>query len=113
MTEQQKAFLKKHGIEVTFNFGANPSINIKNSHLVNRKSRREHLLSYIHQLDEYKALVAVGYKRTRQSQLNEWSAHNVLYEHGYKPGQTAHASIDQNESIWRRIGYAILSIFAE
>ena len=111
MTLKQRAFFSKWGIEVSFTYDENPCIHIKNSYLVNIKKDRETILKYIHGLSEYQKLLDVGYTRTDKSQLQEWDGHNFLYKIGYQRNRTSDVSIDQNEPKWRRVCYAILSLF--
>lgn len=111
MTLKQRAFFSKWGIEVKFTYGDNPCIHIKNSHLVNVRNDRETILDYIYTLSEYQKLLAIGYSRTRKSQLREWDGHNFLYKIGYQRSRTADVSLDQNEPVWRRFCYAIFSLF--
>lgn len=96
---------------INFSYGSNPCVSIKNSYLVTRNEDIKAVLDYIHCLDEYKKLKEYGYNRTQQSEFNEWKAHNVLYQLGYKRNLTGSSDIDKNEPLWRRFVYAILSIF--
>lgn len=107
-----KEFLrKKLGIEVSFTTGDNPCIHIHNSYRVTDRKFIRYALECIHYMPEYKALQGTGYTRTLKSEYREWRAHNLLFRLGIFKERTGTADIAQNESILRRIGYAILSIF--
>lgn len=99
------------GLDISFSYDKNPCLHIKNSHLIQEKKEIKDLLSQIHTYDEYKKLQAAGYTRTLVSEYREWKAHNFLYRIGYKRERTGSTDIDQNEPMWRRIVYAVLSIF--
>lgn len=98
------------GIEVDFTTSDNPCLHIRNAYRVKKKLIRL-VLEYIHELDEYKRLQEAGYTRTLKSEYREWRGHNVLYKLGYRRSRTGSVDIDQNEPKWRRVVYAILSIF--
>lgn len=96
---------------ISFSYGDNPCIHIKNSYLVTKNDDIEAVLEYIRGMDEYKKLKEAGYTRTPKSEFNEWKGHNILYKLGYQKYRTGSVDIDQNEPKWRRLVYAILSIF--
>ena len=96
---------------IGFWYGDNPCLHIKDSHLIQKKQEIQMLLDYIHKLDGYKDLQAAGYTKTFKSEYREWRAHNFLYRIGYKRERTGSVDIDQNEPMWRRVVYAVLSIF--
>lgn len=96
---------------ISFSYGDNPCVSIKNSYLVTRNEDIKAVLAYVRGLDEYKKLKEFGYTRTPQSEFQEWKGHNVLYKLGYQRSRTGSVDIDQNEPMWRRFVYAILSIF--
>jgi hypothetical protein len=96
---------------INFSYGSNPCVSIKNSYLVTRNEDIKAVLEYIRGLDEYKKLKEVGYTRTPTSEFQEWKGHNMLYKFGYQKSRTGSVDIDQNEPMWRRFVYAILSIF--
>lgn len=99
------------GVEVTFSYNDNPAIHIKNSYKVTNTSSIELILRHIHSSSEYLELVKSGYTRTFASELREWKGHNFLYRIGLHRERTGSVDIDQNEPKWRRIVYAILSLF--
>lgn len=96
---------------ISFSYGSNPCVSIKNSYLVTRNEDIKAVLEYIRGLDEYKKLKEFGYTRTPMSEFHEWKGHNALYRFGYQKSRTGSVDIDQNEPMWRRFVYAILSIF--
>ncbi len=96
---------------ISFSYGDNPCVSIKNSYLVTRNEDIKAVLEYIRGMDEYKKLQDAGYTRTPQSEFQEWKGHNVLHKLGYQRSRTGSVDIDQNEPMWRRFVYAILSIF--
>lgn len=96
---------------VSFTYGSNPGIHIKNSYLITSNKDIRAVLEYIHSLDEYKKLQEAGYTRTLEGEYREWKGHNALYRLGILRKNTGSVDIDQNEPKWRRVVYAILSIF--
>ena len=52
-------------------------------------------------------------KRTDESLLAEWKAHNILYKIGYKRARTKDVDLENDQDILHAIGYAILSLFPE
>lgn len=96
---------------IYFSYGGNPCLHIQNSYILKRGRTIKAELEYIHTLDEYKKLKESGYTRTFKSEYREWKAHNFLYRIGFMRARTGSVDIDQNEPLWRRFIYAILSIF--
>ena len=96
---------------ISFSYGDNPCLSIKNSYLVTKSEDIKAVLEYIHGLDEYKKLREAGYTRTLKSEYYEWKGHNALYMLGYQRSRTSSVDINQNEPKWRRFLYAILGIF--
>ena len=99
------------GIKVSFSYGKNPCLHIKDSYLVKGNNEIKNVLRYIHGLDDYKKLQEAGYTRTFKSEYREWKAHNLLYRIGILKWRTGTTDFAQNESKLFRFGYAILSIF--
>lgn len=97
---------------ISFTYGKNPCIHIKDSYLITDIDDMAKVLEYIHSLDEYQKLQEYGYTRTFESELAEWNGHNELYNLGIRPGQTGSVAIDQKEPLWRRIIYRFLRFFA-
>ena len=50
------------------------------------------------------------YKRTNKSWIREWKAHNWLYARNIQKLQTKDVDLNENESLWKRLGYFILSL---
>ena len=99
-------------IEVTVTTACeNPCLHIDKSYRVKKSKHIKWMLEYIHESEQYQALQKSGYTRTFESEYREWKAHNVLYRLGICRGRTESCDIDQNEPKWKRVGYAILSIF--
>lgn len=96
---------------ISFSYGDNPCIHIKDSYLITSKKDILEVLEYIHGLDEYQKLQEAGYTRTMESEFQEWKGHNVLYKFGILRSRTGYVDINQNESAFRKLVYAILSIF--
>lgn len=96
---------------VSFSYGDNPCLSIKNSYLVTKKEDIKAVLEYIHEMDEYKKLQSAGYTRTIESEYREWKGHNTLYRLGVLRARTGSVDIDQKEPKLVRLIYAILSIF--
>lgn len=104
-------FCDKFNLNIKFSFSKNPCLHIKDSYMIKSDADIKGALEYIHNLDEYKQLQAVGYTRTMKSEFAEWKAHNRLYQFGVLRARTGSVDIDQNESRLRRFGYVILSMF--
>lgn len=96
---------------ISFSYGNNPCMSIKNSYLVTKNDDIREVLQYAHGLDEYKKLQAAGYTRTIDSEYREWKGHNTLYRLGVLKARTGSVDIDQKEPKLVRLFYAILSIF--
>lgn len=104
-----KDLTKAYGIEVSFSYGDNPCIHIKDSYKVTSGTDMEVALRHIHQSSEYVELQHHGYNRSFASELREWKGHNILYRFGILRDRTGSVDIDQNEPKWRRVIYALLS----
>lgn len=96
---------------ISFTYGSNPGIHIKNSYFITSKDDIITVLEYIHGLNEYQKLKEAGYTRTLESEYREWKGHNTLHRIGVLRKNTGSVDIDQKEPKWRRLIYAILSIF--
>lgn len=53
----------------------------------------------------------ISYARKIESWVREWKAHNILYKFNIKRKSTKNVDLNENENIFRRIGYFILSLF--
>lgn len=100
---------KKNGIfEITFNYDI-LNIHIKDSRKLYYQEDVEKALEFIHNTPEYEELVAAGYTRSPQSQVEEWRAHNIMWSWGYKRNRTGSVDLDQNETPLRKLLYKIIS----
>jgi hypothetical protein len=50
------------------------------------------------------------YHRSDASWIREWRAHNFLYEANIQRARTKDVDLNENEALWRRAAYWILSI---
>ena len=50
------------------------------------------------------------YKRSNESWLREWCAHNWLYDHNIEKDRTKDVDLNENEKLWKRLGYFIIYI---
>lgn len=76
------------------------NIKIIDSYLVTDKKR---MIEYLNQLPLERV------NRTFKSCLNEWIAHNRLYNLGLFKNHTSDCDLTMNESLFRRVCYWILS----
>lgn len=53
----------------------------------------------------------IQYKRTNMSWIREWKAHNMLYKAGIKKERTSCTDLNEDESLFRRLGYWFFSLF--
>lgn len=56
-------------------------------------------------------LLGFEYKRTFDSWLREWKAHNTLYNWNYKRERTASVDLNEDESFIKRFCYFFLALF--
>ena len=69
-------------------------------------------MRFILQLVKYAAANrGIVYKRTVQSWLREWEAHNILYKWRIHRSSTQHTDLCEKESGKRRFAYFMLSLF--
>lgn len=102
---------KAFGITVSFIFGDDPAIHIKDSHLVRSESSMEIALRYIHRMAEYEELRQAGYSGDFKSELRKWKAYNFLYPISLFNKKTDSVTFNQNEPRWLKVIYALLSMF--
>lgn len=89
----------------------NPSVRVCDSYRYGKDEILK-ILTELHANPYYERFCKeAGYSRTFDSQYREWKAHNLLYKFGIFPKRTRSVDIDQNESLFRRVVYAILSMF--
>lgn len=84
------------------------SIHIANSFSITKSSEMKRILGLI-------GIAAfnrnISYSRSQGSFIREWKAHNILYKFNIKRKSTKSVDLNENENIFRRIGYFILSLF--
>lgn len=98
-------------LDICLFYDDNPSVRVCDSYRYGEDKISE-ILSALHANKYYEHFCKeTGYSRTFQSQFREWKAHNLLYKFGIFPKRTGSVDIDQNESLFRRFVYAILSLF--
>jgi hypothetical protein len=93
-------------IQVEYNSN---NIHIFNSYKIKRKRDMKRILMLIRYASFNRGIF---YSRKEKSWIREWKAHNVLYKLGIKKVSTRHTDLNENESIFRRFGYFILSLFS-
>lgn len=98
------------GFHVVFQYNT-LGISILDGYLAKNKKEIREILEVIHSKSDYTKLVELGYNRTIESEYQEWCAHNFLYKLGVLRERTKTVDLSNNESKFRRFGYAILSIF--
>lgn len=89
----------------------NPGFKVYESYKITKKKNILAELERIHMCRDYLDICAAGYNRSIMSEYREWKGHNVLYKLGIARDRTRSVDINQNEPMWRRVVYAILSIF--
>ena len=96
------------GIRVIFcNDPADPDICIQDSAGIISSDDQIEILNYIMAHPLY---CAVSRTRTLMSYLNEWRAHNWLFEHGIEMERTISVDLQENEKKARLYIYFILSV---
>jgi hypothetical protein len=69
-------------------------------------------MQYVLQIVRYAASnYDIIYNRTTNSWIQEWQAHNMLYNLNIRRSSTKDVDINEDELKWRKIGYFILSLF--
>lgn len=84
------------------------NIRIINSYTIINDTNKKIILQEINYQLKNQGII---FKRTINSQLNEWKGHNIMYQWHLFRSRSANVDINENESLWRRICYTILSIF--
>lgn len=84
------------------------NVHIKNSYAIKDDNLKKKFLDLIIMKGK---LLGFEYKRTFNSWLHEWKAHNTLYNWGYKRERTADVDLNEDESFLKRFIYSILAIF--
>lgn len=87
------------------------TITLENSYKAKNKKEIIKFIDLVINSPYFDMIKDLGFTRTKKSLIREWAAHNFLYEHNYKRERTKDTDLDQNESLFRRIGYFFLSLF--
>ena len=85
------------------------NIHVVNSYKIRSKTKIKEKIKEIMETVSFHELCVAGFRRTYKSMVNEWMAHNFLYEHNYKKESTGSVDIDQAEGLLRRFCYWILA----
>ena len=96
-----------HGNNIVINFNQF-NIHIVDSYKVKRKKDMKLILSCIEGAAFNKGIF---YSRTDNSWIREWKSHNMLYKLGLFKSHTRDTDLEEKESIFRRIGYFVMTIF--
>lgn len=89
------------GIKISIVF-SDKNIQIKNSYQIKTTAMKKKILRKLMNSCNY---IVGHYKRSFNSYLFEWKAHNYLYNKGYKRERTGSVDFSENESKLRRICY--------
>ena len=71
--------------------------------------RVENIPEWIVQVREVGIENGYAYDRTNKSWVREWKAHNILFKWGIAPSKTKDVDLNENESLFKRFCYFILS----
>ena len=85
------------------------SISIFNSYKIKRKRDMKFILTLIECASFNRGIF---YSRSQNSWIREWKAHNVLYKLGIQRKRTGSVDLNEDETILRKFGYFILSLFS-
>lgn len=84
------------------------NIHIKDSYKIRNVSEMKEILELI---GSEALRRCIPYKRSINSWLREWKAHNYLYDMNYEKDRTGSVDLNEDESLIRRIGYFFLALF--
>jgi hypothetical protein len=101
------SILTCRGFTIEYEFNKD-NIHIENSSIIRSVSDMKAILNLI---TTKAARRNIFYKRKMSSWIREWKAHNVLCDHNYQSHRTGSVDLSETESLFRRIGYFILSLF--
>ena len=82
------------------------NIKIYNSYCIRSENDMKNILKYIYQIA---AENNITYRRTMQSHIIEWQAHNFLYDYNLFKSHTKDVDLNDNENNIRRCIYFFLS----
>lgn len=84
------------------------NIHIFDSHKIKRKRDMKGILKIVQYASFNRGIF---YTRKMSSWIREWKAHNILYKLGIHKERTNSVDLNEKESVLRKIGYFILSLF--
>lgn len=84
------------------------NVHVENSFLIKDDELKKKFLDLIIMKGK---LLGFEYKRTFDSWLREWKAHNTLYNWKYKRERTASVDLNEDESLIKRFLYVFLASF--
>jgi hypothetical protein len=93
--------------EISFNLSSN-NMHINESHKIEKK---EDMLAILKEIREVANKEGYIYKRTNESWLKEWRAHNWLHLNEIEEDRTGSVDLNEDESKLRLFVYNILSFF--
>ena len=81
--------------------GSNPALTIVNSYELRNKDEMKDILTV---MQEYERRYPSNWDRTRDSMMNEWSIHNILYDLSFERSHTKEVDLDNgDEEIYNSI----------
>ena len=83
------------------------NISIKDSYLITNQKQMQDILQAI-RIAAFEQ--GYEYKRTNNSWVREWAAHNLLHSWNVAPERTGTVDLNEDESVFRRVGYFFLSL---
>lgn len=83
------------------------NIHIENSYLITNQTMME---AAIEKATKFATNLGYTFSRSRSSWIDEWKAHNLLYFIGVAKKRTGSVDLNEDESIWRRVLYKLLSM---
>lgn len=83
------------------------NIQIKDSYLITSQKQMRNIVQAI-RMAAYEE--GYEYKRTNDSWVREWAAHNLLYDWHVKRDRTGDVDLNENESSLKRLCYYLFSL---
>ena len=84
------------------------NIHITDSYLI---TEADDMYVILEDIREHALSEGFEYGRSNESWVKEWLAHNVMYSIGISRDRTVSVDLDENESWWRLLLYALISLF--
>lgn len=84
------------------------NIHIKDSYKITTTKEMRFILNLLWYAAENRD---IKYKRSVNSWIREWKAHNILYKFNIRRTSTRDVDLNEAESFIRRFGYFVLSLF--